>query len=203
MSAKLSLALILAALLLLSCCPLVRVLSVSGKGAEAGESSVTMLSREAARNGFVISYTHSVNKGRVRDSYACRGKALVLEGTLFVSYGAGIPETDEIPGASFSLTDSGYEITGMNRRMDELLMAVGLTARHSIAVRQDGGDGRNGADQNGQESGTELFLEDIFERQTPVLLKVRRVPLLYYLLARKLPSVTGNGHARDAALSRP
>ena len=175
---------ILAVFLLFSFCPLVRVLSVSGEGGRNDEkSSIILLSREAARAGFVISYTHSVNKGRVRDFYACGGNSLLLEKTDFVSYGAGMPEAGETPGAGFSVTESGYELAGLDRRMDELLLAVGLTARHSIALRQAGADG-------GEGMGEELYLEDVFAVQTPVRIRVRRVPVLRYLLSRKLMFVT-------------
>ncbi len=164
---------VLAGLVFLSCCPVFRVLSISGQGADAGRT-VTLLSRRAVGEGFSISYTHSVNKGRIHDFYACRGKALVLERTVFVSYGAGIPEAEETPGAVFTLTDSGYEISGLERRLDKLLMAVGLYARHSIAIRQEGG------------LGNELFLEDYYERQTPVLFELRRITPLQLVLAKDL-----------------
>lgn len=167
-----------ALLLALSCCPLVRVLSVRGERNDE-KSSIVLLSREAAREGFVISYTHSVNKGRVHDFYACEGNALVLEKTVFASYGAGMPEAGETPGSGFSVTDSGYELAGLGRRTDELCLAVGLTARHSIALRQQGGEGM----------GQELYLEDVFAKQSAVQIRVRRVSLLYCLLARKLSQV--------------
>ena len=163
--------LVLADLLFLACCPVFTVLCISGQGAGQKGKNAVLLSRRAAREGFVISYTHSVNKGRVRDFYACRGKLLVLERTVFVSYGAGIPEPDESPGAVFALTDSGYEISGLERSLGELLMAVGLYARHSIAIRKEGG------------LESELFLEDYFERQTPVLFKLRRISPLRLVLS--------------------
>jgi hypothetical protein len=166
-----------ALLLALSCCPLVRVLSVRGEGMSV------LLSREAVREGFVISYTHSVNKGRVHDFYACEGNALVLEKTVFASYGAGMPEAEETPGSGFSVTDSGYELVGLDRRTDELCLAVGLTARHSIALRQAGADG-------GEDMGEELYLQDVFAVQTPVRIRVRHVSLLRCLLARKLMPFT-------------
>jgi hypothetical protein len=162
---------LLAAILAASCCPLVRTVSISGQKSGGRGKATLILPRTAVRAGFVISYTHSVNKGRVHDFYSCRGNSIVLDRTVFASYGAGIPEAAESPGASFSKTDSGYEIAGIGRQLDGLLLAVGLAARHSIALRNSGG-GMDG----------ELFLEDHFERQTPVHIRVRRVPLLYCLL---------------------
>ncbi|MDE5798568.1 MAG: DUF1850 domain-containing protein, partial [Treponemataceae bacterium] len=92
-----------------------------------------VLSR-AALGGFVISYTHSVNKGRVHDFYGIDGGMLVLEKTAFVSYGAGIPEASETDGARFAVTDDGYVITNLNRRLERLVMAVGVIAEHTMTV---------------------------------------------------------------------
>ena len=49
------------------------------------------------RKEFLISYTHSVNKGRIRDYYIINNNNIVLDKTRFVSYGAGMsdPEGNE------------------------------------------------------------------------------------------------------------
>ena len=52
---------------------------------------------------FVILYTHSVNKGLVRDYYIIEDKNIVLSKTRFASYGAGIPEPEELQ--KFIITD--------------------------------------------------------------------------------------------------
>ena len=44
---------------------------------------------------FIISYTHSVNRGRVRDYYIIKNKYIILSKTRFMSYGAGIPEPEK------------------------------------------------------------------------------------------------------------
>ncbi|MBQ9538459.1 MAG: DUF1850 domain-containing protein [Treponema sp.] len=159
--------------LLMAFCPSIRMLSIKGKKAGGGGNLTITLPRSAIRNGFVISYTHSVNKGQVSDLYSCKGSCIVLEGTSFISYGAGIPEPRESPGASFADTGSRYTISGMNRPMKELMMAVGLYARHSLATRKEHG-----------ETGEELFLEDYFEKQSPVIIKIRRTSPTAYLLGR-------------------
>ncbi|HOS29314.1 MAG TPA: DUF1850 domain-containing protein [Treponemataceae bacterium] len=87
--------------------------------------------------GFVISYTHSVNKGRVKDYYRIvkdgTGYVLELHKTQFLSYGAGIPEPEY--DESFTITDDYIEISGMERKMDSLVMAVGVIAEHSIEFK--------------------------------------------------------------------
>ena len=77
-------------------CPVLNVLSVSSRKLE----SHLFYSIDGYTKGFVISYTHSVNKGRVHDYYKhTPEKKLELYKTSFVSYGAGIPEPEETPGA--------------------------------------------------------------------------------------------------------
>lgn len=141
--------------------PCVRCVSVSNRKNPAER----VLSR-AALGGFVISYTHSVNKGRVHDFYDTDGGMLVLEKTAFVSYGAGIPEASETDGAQFSVTDDGYVITNLNRRLGRLVMAVGVIAEHSVTV----GD-------------KEVLLKTLFAPQTSLLFEIKKVPLSAYLLA--------------------
>ena len=92
--------------------PAVRILSVSSRKnpVQAFYSAV------ACKEGFIISYTHSVNKGRVHDFYRpAKDGGLELYKTEFVSYGAGIPEPEETPGASFKVTADGYFIENLHR----------------------------------------------------------------------------------------
>ncbi|MBD5428646.1 MAG: DUF1850 domain-containing protein [Treponema sp.] len=150
-----------AAVLTVPCVPCV---SVSNRKNPAER----VLSR-AALGGFVISYTHSVNKGRVHDFYGTDGGMLVLEKTAFVSYGAGIPEASETDGARFAVTDDGYVITNLNRRLERLVMAVGVIAEHTMTV----GD-------------KEILLRTLFAPQTSLLFEVKKVPLSAYLLANHI-----------------
>ena len=126
-------------------------------------------SAKGYRDGFIISYTHSVNKGRIHDYYKCDKKqgGLVLQSMYFVSYGAGIPEPEEIPGATFTRLDDSYIISDINRFLPELVMAVGVIAEHTFAV--------NEADFK------ELPLKDFFEPQTSLIFKIEKVSIAGYL----------------------
>lgn len=151
-------------------CPILNVLSVSSRKLE----SHRFYSIDGYTKGFVISYTHSVNKGRVHDYYKhTQDKKLELYKTSFVSYGAGIPEPDETPGAVFSVTDDHYVITGINRVVPRLVMAVGLIAEHSITF-----------DEAFEVSQKEFFLTDFFEPQTSIIFEYKRISLITYLLHR-------------------
>lgn len=81
---------------------------------------------------FVISYTHSVNKGLVRDYYIIRDKNIILSKTRFVSYGAGIPEPEE--AQKITITDDYIEINDINKKIDNLYLFVGTIANHKIEI---------------------------------------------------------------------
>ena len=101
---------------------------------------------------------------------------LILDRTVFVSYGAGIPEPEETKGAVFTVLPNGYEISGLNRIVPELVMAVGLIAEHSIAFLDD-------------EASPELaehFLKDYFAPQTSIILEIKRVSLFEYIKTKKI-----------------
>lgn len=162
-------AVFLIAALLLSL-PLVSCLSLSNRK----NPSERALSRNALR-GFVISYTHSVNKGRVHDYYQCKDGMLVLQKTHFVSYGAGIPEADETEGAVFETTNDGYVISNLNRRLDKLVLAVGVIAEHAISLCSD-------ADMQDNE----VLLRTLFAPQTSLIVEIKKVPLPVYLFSRHI-----------------
>ncbi|MBQ4378150.1 MAG: DUF1850 domain-containing protein [Treponema sp.] len=157
--------------------PLVRVLSISNQK----NFSERIYSRQGAESGFAISYTHSVNKGRVHDFYIpAKNGVLELTMTEFVSYGAGIPEASETEGAKFTVTDKGYVISGLNRKLPSLLMAVGVVAEHSVAFGKDAMEGMIFNESN------EFFLKNFFKPQTRLIIKITRVSVLQYLLSKKI-----------------
>lgn len=136
-------------------------------------------SERGYRDGFVISYTHSVNKGRIHDFYTCDQKndTLILQSMHFVSYGAGIPEPEEVPGATFIAMDDYYIISNINRVLPRLAMAVGLIADHSfIATNMNGNYENNFNDIEG-----EVFLKKYFAPQTSLIFEVKKVsPVSYW-----------------------
>ena len=137
------------------------VLVISGRK----DSTKCYYSAAGYRNGFIISYTHSVNKGRVYDYYrSATNNGLELYKTQFVSYGAGIPEPGETAGAIFSVDEGCYTISNLRRTFPRLNMAVGLVADHSINM----GD-------------TEIPLTKFFPAQTGITLEIKRVNLADYI----------------------
>ena len=132
------------------------------------DSNKCYYSADGYRNGFIISYTHSVNKGRVHDYYkSAEGDKLELYQTQFVSYGAGIPEPYETQGADFLVTEDGYIIENLNRTLPQLVMAVGVIAEHSVTVGE-----------------TEFFLKDFFKPQTSLIFEMKRLSPLQIITRR-------------------
>ncbi|WP_038073297.1 DUF1850 domain-containing protein [Treponema sp. C6A8] len=144
--------------------PVVRALSISNRK----NHSERIYTVKAVKDGFSVNYTHSVNKGRVHDFYRILDSGeLELYKTRFVSYGAGIPEPYESEGAEFFVTEDGYIIENLGRKLPSLVMAVGVIAEHSVTV----GD-------------TEFFLKDFFEPQTSLVFEVKRLSILKIISTR-------------------
>lgn len=82
---------------------------------------------------FIISYTHSVNKGRIRDYYFIdKNNNLILDKTRFVSYGAGIAEPESYE--NIVITDDYIEINKMNRIIKDFYLFIGIIANHTITA---------------------------------------------------------------------
>lgn len=148
--------------------PVINVLSLSSRKNPAKR----FYSIEGYTRGFVISYTHSVNKGRVHDFYKpTEDKKIELYKTSFVSYGAGIPEAAETPGAVFTVTDDSYIIENINRVVPRLVMAVGIIANHTIMF-----------DALFHIDDYKYDLKDYFEPQTSIILQYKKVSIVSYLI---------------------
>lgn len=111
---------------------------------------------------FVISYIHSVNKGKVRDYYIIKNKNIILSKTRFVSYGAGIPEPEN--GQKFIITDDYAEISDINKKIDDLYLFVGTIANHKIEIDE-----------------SEIELKKIFKPQTSIKIEYKILSLFEYI----------------------
>ncbi|MEI0557987.1 DUF1850 domain-containing protein [Brachyspira intermedia] len=108
---------------------------------------------------FLISYTHSVNKGRIRDYYIINtNNDIVLDKTRFVSYGAGMsdPEGNE----NIIITDDYIEINNIKKNIKDLYLFVGIVADHRIEF-----------------DGKEIELNTLFKPQTNIKIQYKKVSL--------------------------
>lgn len=152
---------ILLFIVILTGLPFVKVLSIYNRK----NPSERYFIKTNAIDGFEISYTHSVNKGRVHDYYNIKEyEGLVLTSTKFVSYGAGIPEPEETEGAVFTVTDDGYLISNLERKVPKLTMAVGIIANHGLTI-----------------GGNYYTMTDLFAPQTSIIFEKKRVSLINYI----------------------
>lgn len=104
---------------------------------------------------FIISYTHSVNKGRVRDYYIIDENGnIILDKTTFVSYGAGIAEPEN--NENIIIKDDNIEINNINRIIKDFYLFVGIIAEHSITI-----------DDN------EIMLKSLFKPQTNININIK------------------------------
>lgn len=151
--------------------PAINVLEISNRKNQHEK----FISRAAYINGFVISYTHSVNKGRVHDYYRTTDKNKIeLYETEFKSYGAGIPEPYEIDNAQFVVGEDSYFIKNLHRVLPKLVMAVGVVAEHSIAIG------------NNSKNMKEIFLRDYFSPQTSLIFEIKKISLLQLIIRNKI-----------------
>lgn len=82
---------------------------------------------------FYISFIHSVNKTGVNEFYKIEENKFIIYKTTFSSYGAGMPQVGEIPGAKIKFNDDGLvEISNINRKLDQFSYMVGTIAEHTL-----------------------------------------------------------------------
>lgn len=153
---------IAAAILFVACFPIQNVLAITNTS-----HSFQKIFSKSALDGFCISYTHSVNKGRVHDFFRIDEGHLKIFKTEFPSYGAGMPELQETPGATFRIADNSFSMEYERDVGEKFFLAVGLLARHSIEIR-----------------GKEFFLEDFFAPQTRLEFRIKKISCAELLFAK-------------------
>ncbi|MGD9569347.1 MAG: DUF1850 domain-containing protein [Sedimentibacter sp.] len=110
---------------------------------------------------FYISFIHSVNKTPVNEYYRIEHDKFIAYKTTFYSYGAGMPEISEIPGAQIKFNEYGLiEIDNINREFIEFTYMVGTYADHTLHTESES-----------------FKLEKYVEPQEPALFKISRVSI--------------------------
>ena len=108
---------------------------------------------------FIISYTHSVNKGRIRDYYIINtDNDIVLDKTRFVSYGAGM--SDPQGNENIIITDDYIEINNIKKQIKDLYLFVGIVADHRIEFDKK-----------------EIKLDTLFKPQVNIKIQYKRISL--------------------------
>jgi len=98
----------------------------------ATDTGETILERPVENGTAVgLEYMHSVEKSRVYDGYAVRGRELVLTRMEFESYGWGLPADANVTNRNGTLV---YDPPGS---VSELLVSPGEIAGHELHVGTD------------------------------------------------------------------
>ena len=83
---------------------------------------------------FSVTFVHSVNKTPVSDVYEVRNGSMVLTGTVYYSFGAGVP--DELnEGETLTIREDGaMVVTGMDQDLNGVVYAVGTVSDHVLEI---------------------------------------------------------------------
>lgn len=86
---------------------------------------------------FEVSFVHSVEKTPVREVFrADRDLSIYLVETIYESFGAGLPTTPD-EGAKLVVEGGKTRITGMNRRIGDIFLAVSPFPGHTLATGEE------------------------------------------------------------------
>lgn len=111
---------------------------------------------------FTIKYIHSVERTPVWEMYTIEEGEIVLEETVFQSYGAGLPATSPY---DFDIVEDGFRLYNIDQKMTNLVYRTGaVRANHELTV---GGE-------------TYLFVE-FSEPTEGVKFETQRTPIIVYL----------------------
>ncbi len=123
--------------------------------ANANTGHVVLCADMADGEEFVLSFVHSVNKRPVYDTLRATRDQLVIVGSRFDAFGAGMPEASTQQGTFRVAPDGGLEWT-INRPLPEVIVRVGRVASHTLRLK-----------------GQETHLADLAEPGTPLALRVQ------------------------------
>jgi hypothetical protein len=117
---------------------------------------------------FYISFIHSVNRTPVNEYYRIEDGKFVVYKTTFYSYGAGMPDLSDNPGARIKFENGKVEIDNIDRSLNEFTILVGTVADHTL-----------------HGTTTNFELDKYVEPQNQALFKIKRVSI-YDILRRQI-----------------
>jgi hypothetical protein len=118
---------------------------------------------------FVLSYVHSVNKRPVYDTLRAEADHLVIVGSRFDSFGAGMPEASTQDG-TLTVSKGSLLEWSVNRAVPDITVRVGWVAEHTLHVK-----------------GREIRLADLAEPGKPLTMRVRKIRMLDLIESRCIP----------------
>lgn len=113
---------------------------------------------------FVLAYIHSVNRRPVYDTLRAAGDHLVIVGSRFDSFGAGMPDGSE---GHLSVAPDGWLVYRVERPTSEVVVRVGRVAEHTLRIK-----------------GQELALTQLAPPGSPLRLQVARFSIVDLIKGR-------------------
>ncbi len=90
--------------------------------------------RIGSDNRFSIKYIHSVERTPVWETYSMESGEIILEETIFQSFGAGLPATSPY---DFEVVDDGFRLFNIDLKMTNLIYRTGaVRANHELIINK-------------------------------------------------------------------
>lgn len=81
---------------------------------------------------FSVKYIHSVERTPVWETYSLNQDEIILEETIFQSFGAGLPATSPY---DFDIVEEGFRLYNINQKMTNLVYRTGaVRANHELLI---------------------------------------------------------------------
>jgi len=111
-----------------------------------------------------LAYIHSVNRRPVYDTLRAAGDHLVIAGSRFDSFGAGMPDGSD---GQLTVAPDGWLMYRVERPVPEIVVRVGRVAEHTLRVR-----------------GMDLALSTLAPPGSPLRLQVTRASIVDLIKGR-------------------
>ncbi len=118
---------------------------------------------------FVLAFTHSVNRRPVYDTLRAESDHMVIVGSRFDAFGAGMPESSTAEG-TLEVAEDGWLQWTVNRPVPEIVVRVGRVADHFLRLK-----------------GRDIRLADLAPPGTALNLRVRRAAMVERMKGRCIP----------------
>jgi hypothetical protein len=145
--------------------PFFSVLEIS----DLNTGRAVLCARMRAGEEFVLAFTHSVNRRPVYDTLRAETDHLVIVGSRFDSFGAGMPEASTDEGTLIVAPDGWLEWT-VNQPVPDITVRVGRVAGHTLHLK-----------------GREIHLADLAQPGAPLTMCVRKARMLDLMKGRCMP----------------
>ena len=165
---RLRLVITLSVLILIFAVLIVAFFSFSGEAYLVAEQrDIVLFAWQIETNStFEVTYTHSLNQSPITDTIRWTEDGLVVEKSVFMTFGAGVPIPSDGVGTELLFVDGRYELTGIDKHMPGFYIMTQEVPDHRIKFQ-----------------GREASLLELAGSGASVYITVKRLPLITRLMA--------------------